>query len=72
MMPFAFIFLMLACFFAWCALSGLRTGSTYIPLILFRDDQYARGEPGFRLAILVNVIGATGSAATALAIWAAW
>ena len=46
--------------FAWHAIKGLRTGEARIPVRLFGDDLYQRGETLFGLAIALDIIGAFG------------
>ncbi|HEY6817568.1 MAG TPA: hypothetical protein VI168_18680 [Croceibacterium sp.] len=69
MLPFAFILLIFACVFAWCAFRGLRTGKAYIPVIMFREDEYERGQTGFGFVIFANFVGAIASAIVSSAIW---
>jgi hypothetical protein len=46
--------------FAWHAIRGLRTGRASIPVKLFYDDVYQRGEAMFGLAIAFDILGTLG------------
>ena len=46
--------------FAWHAIRGFKTGEASIPVKLFGDDLYERGETMFGLAIAFDIIGTVG------------
>ena len=43
--------------FGWNFVHGYRTGSARIPLSLFAEDKYSRGETMFGLAQSFNLLG---------------
>ena len=55
--------------FAWHGIRGLRTGRASIPVKLFLDDEYQRGETMFGLAISLNFLGSMLAMALSYVIW---
>jgi hypothetical protein len=55
--------------FAWHGARGLRTGQVSIPVRLFGDDKYQRGETMFGLAVSLNFIGSLLALGLGYLIW---
>jgi hypothetical protein len=64
----AFIALAIGLTFAGFGVQSLRTGIARIPIQLFVDDEFERGDTMFGLIVALDFIGALGGLALAYAI----
>ena len=64
-----FIALAMSGTFAWEGVKGIRTGVARVPVRLFGEDEYQRGDTLFGLVLIFDFAGACAALALAYGIW---